>query len=65
MDAASRVLAAFPWARFLPPEDQARFGEELAHHPRELSNSGLESLILQWKLKAARNEREVRRKRAA
>jgi hypothetical protein len=51
-DPRSRVLAAFPWAATLSPDDQLRFAEELAGHPRDLPNSGLEALILGWKSRA-------------
>lgn len=61
MDASSRVLSAFPWARSLSREERERFGDELAHHPRELSNSGLETLIQSWKLRARQAARAGRR----
>lgn len=51
-DPRSRVLSAFPWAASLSADDQLRFAEELAGHPRDLPNSALESLILRWKTRA-------------
>ncbi|WP_022902007.1 hypothetical protein [Humibacter albus] len=54
LDARAKMLSAFPWAENLPYDDQQRFADELAHHPRDLPNGQLEALILAWKQRARR-----------
>jgi hypothetical protein len=52
MDARAKVISAFPWAMNLSYDDQERFADELAHHPRDLPNGQLEALIVSWKRRA-------------
>jgi len=53
-DPRDRVLAAFPWAASLSADEQLQFADELAGHPRDMPNSGLEALIVRWKARALR-----------
>ncbi|TAM70600.1 MAG: hypothetical protein EPN48_04280 [Microbacteriaceae bacterium] len=69
LEADSRLLVAFPWARSLSREDRAEFADQLAHHPVEMTNGAIEELLLSWHARAdaARPRRRVggERRRAA
>jgi hypothetical protein len=52
LEADSRLLVAFPWARHLSSEQRARFAEELAHHPTDMTNAAIEDLLVTWRARA-------------
>jgi hypothetical protein len=60
LESETRVLGAFPWARFLAPTDRARFADELSNHPTEMTNTELEALLVSW-----RSTADAARRRAA
>jgi len=49
LETESRLLGAFPWARYLAPTDRARFADELSNHPTEMTNNELEALLVSWR----------------
>ncbi|WP_308466888.1 hypothetical protein [Rathayibacter soli] len=52
LEADSRLLVAFPWARTLSREERAEFADQLAHHPTEMTNSAIEELLVTWHARA-------------
>jgi hypothetical protein len=53
-----QMLLTFPWSRNLTPSEREEFAAALAHHPSSFSNAQLEALILSWKHRAERAQRE-------
>ncbi|MEO8908114.1 MAG: hypothetical protein ABI310_08565 [Microbacteriaceae bacterium] len=52
LEADARLLVAFPWAKYLTQEQRERFADELAHHPTDMTNGAIESLLVTWRARA-------------
>jgi hypothetical protein len=48
----SRLLLAFPWAKYLSASDLELFVREMAEHPSDIPNNQLEALLVRWKAHA-------------